>query len=67
MFTFKDHSKNLKSKVAGRTNILKALTGSTWGNEKETLLTTYSAISKSLLNDCAPTYLDPPPPLSDTH
>ena len=56
MLSFKHHIKDLKQKVNSRTNIIKALAGSTWGCEKEVLLTTYGAISKSCLNYGAPVW-----------
>ena len=31
-------------------NVLKALAGSNWGSDKETLLTTYQAIGRSILS-----------------
>ena len=54
MLTFRSHATKLKEKITRKTNILKALAGTTWGKEKETLLTTNKAISTSLLNYCAP-------------
>ena len=47
--TFKNHADNLKTKMTSRTNILKALAGSLWGKDKETLLTTYNAIISFVL------------------
>ena len=64
MMTFKYHAKNLKEKISSRNNILKALAGSSWGKEKEILLTTYKAISGSVLNYAAPIWT---PTLSDTN
>ena len=63
MLTFKHHVKTMKDKISSRTNILKALAGSTWGKDKEVLATTYSAIGKSVINYCAPIWT---PTLSDT-
>ena len=54
MMSFKHHVKAMKDKINNRTNILKALAGSTWGKDKEVLATTYSAIGKSVLNYCTP-------------
>ena len=48
--------KHLKEKVNNRNNILKALAGTSWGKEKETLLTTYKAIGGSLINYAAPVW-----------
>ena len=54
LFQFHNHAKNLKTKLQGRNKILKALAGSTWGKDKETLSSTYKAIGQSSLNYCAP-------------
>lgn len=52
--TFKHHAANLKSKMQDRNNILKVLSGTSWGKEKEVILTTYKAISQSLVNYASP-------------
>ena len=54
--TFTQHCKSIAVKVQQRNNVLKALTGSTWGCDKETLLTTYQAIGRSILNYCCPVW-----------
>ena len=54
LLTFNNHASNLKTKLQGRNKILKALAGSTWGKDKETLKSTYKAIGQSTLNYCAP-------------
>ena len=54
--SFKFHSDNMKDKINSRNNILKALSGTTWGKDKETLLETYKATSKSIMSYCAPIY-----------
>ena len=41
LLTFKKHAANLKEKVTKRNNMLKALAGTTWGKEKETLVKTF--------------------------
>ena len=64
LLTFKTHSADLKKKLLSRNNILKALAGSSWGKEKETLLTTFKATSQSLLNYCSPIWT---PTLSETN
>ena len=56
LFNFGTHVKHLKEKVNNRNNILKALAGTSWGKEKETLLTTYKAIGGSLINYAAPVW-----------
>ena len=54
--TFKTHAAKIRDKINKRTNILKALAGTSWGKDKETLLTTHKAISGSVLNYCAPVW-----------
>ena len=48
--TFTQHCNNIAVKVQQRNNVLKSLVGSTWGCEKETLLTTCQAIGRSILS-----------------
>lgn len=50
LFTFKHHTKHIKEKLQKRNNILKALTGSSWGKEKEIITDTYKALGQSVLN-----------------
>jgi len=64
MLNFGTHAKELKVKVAKRTNVLKALAGTTWGSDKETLLLTYKALGRSILSYAAPVWS---PFLSKTH
>ncbi len=52
LLSFKQHASDLKTKVQSKTNILKALTGSDWGKEKEVIVNTYKAIGQSQLNYC---------------
>ena len=54
--TFTQHCNNIAVKVQQRNNVLKALTGCTWGCDKETLLTTYQAIGRSILSYCCPVW-----------
>ena len=63
LMTFSHHAKQLKDRVAKRTNVLKSLAGTSWGKDKEVLLTTHKAISGSIINYCAPIWT---PPLSET-
>ena len=46
--TFTQHCNNIAVKVQQRNKLLKALAGSTWGCDKETLITTYQAIDRSI-------------------
>ena len=52
--TFTQHCNNIAVRVQQRNNVLKALAGYTWGCDKESLLTTYQAIGRSILSYCSP-------------
>jgi hypothetical protein len=52
LLSFKQHASDIKTKVQTKTNVLKALAGSDWGKEKETIVNTYKAIGRPLLNYC---------------
>ncbi len=53
--TLKQHTEDLKSRVQSRNNILKAITGSDWGQDKETITNTYQAIGRqSVLSYACP-------------
>ena len=62
--TFTQHCNNIAVKVQQHNNVLEALGGSTWGCNKETLLTTYQAIGRSMVSYCCPVWT---PPLMDTN
>src|SRR5579864_1485964 len=47
--TFNEHTNNIKTAASKSVNILKSLTATTWGKQKETLVATYSAITRSIL------------------
>jgi hypothetical protein len=47
--TFNEHSKNTYTTASKSINILKALTSTSWGKQKETLVATYSAITRPIL------------------
>ena len=51
--SFNKHSQYVPERVPGRNNILKALAGTSWGQQKETLLMTYKAVSRSIINYAA--------------
>ena len=53
-FTFHHHTKAVTTKMNKRNNILKALAGTTWGQQKETLTLTYKAISRSIADYAIP-------------
>ena len=59
-FTFTQHCNNIAVKVQQRNNVLKAMAGSTWGCDKETLLATYQAIGRSILSYCCPVWTPSP-------
>ena len=48
-FTFTPHIQSVYERDRSRLNVLKSLAGSTWGQQKETLLITYKALIKSVL------------------
>jgi hypothetical protein len=47
--TFNEHIKNVKTAENKSINIIKSLTGTSWGKQKETLVATYSAITRPIL------------------
>ena len=50
------HSSHVAERVSSRNNILKALDGTSRGQQKETLLMTYKAIGRSIINYAAPVW-----------
>ena len=54
MYTFSHHIKNSVQKAKTKLNILQCLTGTDWGQDKETLITTYKSIGRSVLEYGAP-------------
>ena len=63
-FTFGTHAANVTTKIHRRNNILRSLTGTSWGQSKETILSTYKTIGRSVANYGAPVWS---PNLSDTN
>ena len=51
---FNKHSGYVAERVSSINNILKALAGRSWGQQKETLLMTYKAVGRSIINYTAP-------------
>ena len=49
LFTFNEHVRLTVKKAKAKINVLKALAGSTWGQDQETLLITYKSICRSVL------------------
>ena len=54
--SFNKHSGYVADSVSSRNNILKALAGTSWGQHKETLLMTYKAVGRSIINYAAPVW-----------
>ena len=54
--SFNKHSGYVAERVSSRNNILKALAGTSWGQQKETLLMTYKAVGRSINNYAAPVW-----------
>jgi hypothetical protein len=52
--TFKPHILNSSSKASSRLRILKAVAGTSWGYETETLINTYKSLIRPILNYAAP-------------
>ena len=52
--SFHKHCGYVSDRIDKRNNMLKALAGSSWGQDKETLLMTYNALGKSIANYAAP-------------
>ena len=61
--SFNKHSQYVTERISGRNNILKALAGTSWGQQKETLLMTYNSVGRSIINYAAPVWS---PNLHDT-
>ena len=55
-FHFHKHVEAIEEKAKQRLSILKALTGTTWGQQKETLIVTYKALIDSLFSYAAPVW-----------
>ncbi|MEL6804603.1 MAG: hypothetical protein AAFO91_12575, partial [Bacteroidota bacterium] len=54
--TFANHSKNTKSKAYKTIKIYKALTGTSWGKNKETIINTYKSITRPILEYACSTW-----------
>ena len=53
-FSFNTHCVQVANRVSKRNNVLKALAGTNWGQQKETLMLTYKALGRSIANYAAP-------------
>ena len=54
--SFHKHYTDVSDRIHKRNNLLKALAGSSWGQEKETLLLTYIALGKSIASYAVPVW-----------
>ena len=54
--SFNQHSSHVEERVSGRNNILKALAGTSWRQQKETLLMTYKVVGRTIINYAAPVW-----------
>ena len=62
--TFKQHIDNTKEKAQKSINILKALTATKWGKQKETIVATYKAITRPTIEYASSIW---PPKQTPTH
>ena len=56
LFSFNIHCVQVANRVSKRNNVLKALPGTNWGQQKETLRLTYKALGRSITNYAAPVW-----------
>ena len=64
MLTFTSHVKKAVDSTKTKINIMKSLAGSTWGQDKDTLILTYKSIGRSVLEYGAPIWS---PVISDSN
>ena len=55
-FSFNTHCVQVANRVSKINNGMKALAGTNWGQQKETLLLTYKALGRSIANYAAPVW-----------
>ena len=55
-FSFNTHCVQVANRVSKRNNVLKALAGTNWGQQKEMLLLTYKALGRSIANYATPVW-----------
>ena len=55
-FHFHKHVEAIEKRAKSRLSILKALTGTTWGQQKETIIATYKALIDSIFSYAAPVW-----------
>ena len=56
ILSFNKHSGYVAERISSRNNIIKALAGTSWGQQKATLLMTYKAVGRSIINYAAPVW-----------
>ena len=56
IFSFNTHCVQVANRVSKRNNVLKALAGTNWGQQNETLLLTYRALGRSIAYYAAPVW-----------
>ena len=54
--SFHKHCNYVSDRIDRKNNILKVLAGSSWGQDKDTLLLTYNALGKSIASYAAPVW-----------
>ena len=54
LFTFSPHSRAIAKAATQRLKIMKALSGTSWGQDVDTLLITYKALIRSKIDYAAP-------------
>ena len=54
--SFNKHISYVAERVSSRNNILKALAGTSWGQQKETLLMTYNEVGRLIINYASPVW-----------
>ena len=54
--SFHKHCNYVSDRIDKRNNMLKILSGSSWGHDKDTLLLTYNALGKSIASYAAPVW-----------
>ena len=54
--SFNKDSSYVAERVSSRNNMLKAMAGTSWGQQKETQLMTYKAVGRSIINYAAPVW-----------
>ena len=54
LFTFSPHISSVSARATSRLQIMKAIAGTSWGQDKETLLLTYNSIIKPILTYASP-------------